>query len=83
MNGDGGGSSGVDIATTNTKDDDYENHSEKFLNKAIFLPADESGQIVEEIGALEIEEIVDRVLNIEASKIVENHKKRSIPRFRY
>lgn len=65
-----------------TGTDDLESHLEKFSSRSIFLPPDDSGQIVEEIGALEIEEIVDRMLNIEATKIIENHKKRSIPRFR-
>ena len=49
----------------------------------IYLPPDESGQIVEDITALCIEEIFDYSVSVDAAKIIDNHKKRMIPRFRW
>ena len=49
----------------------------------IYLPPDESGQIVEDITALCIEEIFDYSVTVDAMKIIDNHKKRMIPRFRW
>lgn len=48
----------------------------------IYLPTDESSQVVEDISALSIEEIFDRCVNVDAVRIIDNHKKRMIPRFR-
>ena len=47
----------------------------------IYLPP-ESGQLVEEITALCIEEIFDYSVTTDAARIIDNHKKRMIPRFR-
>jgi len=69
------------IKSTNTESEGLK-HVEQFLNKKIYLPADENGQIVEEIDAVCIEEILDRSLAIDAVKIIDSHKKRLIPRFR-
>lgn len=66
----------------NTSPPTSELHSDLFLSKKIFVPTDESGQAVEEIPSVCIEEILDRSLTVDATKIIENFKKRLIPRFR-
>lgn len=58
------------------------NHSEQFLSKSLFRPSERSGQVIEEIMAADISEILDKCLKLDAAKIIDNHKKRLIPRFR-
>ena len=53
-----------------------------FLN-GLFLPKGQCGQIVEEIIAADICDILNKVLKLDSEKVLENHKKRLIPRFRF
>ena len=65
----------------NTEQAKY-NHSEQFLSKTLFQPTERSGQVIEEIMAADIREILDKCLKLDTAKIIDNHKKRLIPRFR-
>ena len=57
-------------------------HCDIFLSKTLFIPKEQSGQVVEEILAGDIEEILNKCIKVDYTKIIENHKKRLIPRFR-
>ena len=57
-------------------------HLEQFLSKSLFQPSERSGQVIEEIMAADIREILDKCLKLDSAKIIDNHKKRLIPRFR-
>ena len=61
---------------------DNKEYVKRFLSTDIYVPEDENGQIVEEITAVCIEEILDCSVTIDAAKIIDNHKRRLIPRFR-
>ncbi|XP_057289644.1 SKI2 subunit of superkiller complex protein-like [Hydractinia symbiolongicarpus] len=65
------------VVTTGEK-----SHKEMFLSNKLFLPQEQSGQIVEEIAVADIESIINRLLKIDFAKIIDNHKKRLIPRFK-
>ena len=63
-------------------DKDIEHVYNTFLLKDIFKPNGQSGQVVEEVFAADISEILNKMLKLEYDKIIDNHKKRLIPRFR-
>ncbi|XP_065647827.1 superkiller complex protein 2 isoform X2 [Hydra vulgaris] len=72
-----------DISTTKfSKEEEVKHPNEMFLQNVLFIPKGQCGQIVEEIIAADICEIVNKVIKIDLEKILENHKKRLIPRFR-
>ena len=50
--------------------------------KGLFQPEGPCGQVVEEIIAADIVELVNKTLKVDSEKIIDNHKKRLIPRFR-
>lgn len=60
----------------------FQSHSEQFLSKKIFEPVGKPGQTVEEVMAMDIADIINKTIKCDFEKVIENHKKRLIPRFR-
>jgi len=72
-----------DTAHARTQENDlFQNHSEQFLSKRIFEPVGKPGQTVEEVMAMDIADIINKTIKCDFEKVIENHKKRLIPRFR-
>jgi len=74
------------ISETGKKSDlvmSISNCEESNNTKRLFQPEGQCGQVVEEIIAADIEELINKTIKIDPEKIIDNHKKRLIPRFRY
>jgi len=54
-----------------------------FVSKKLFLPQGQSGQVLEEILAAHVVDISSKTLKIDIDKIIDNYKKRLLPRFRF
>lgn len=53
-----------------------------FLSRKVFRPQGQCGQVVEDICAAHVVDITDKKLKVDFDKIIDNHKKRLLPRFR-
>ena len=63
--------------------ENVEHHHSRFLSKDVFQPQGQNSQVVEEIYAASIVDIVNKMLKLDYVKLIDNHKKKLIPRFRY
>lgn len=71
------------IAEGGKKTLDASSNCEQISNtNKLFQPEGQCGQIVEEIIAADISELINKTIKLDPDKIIDNHKKRIIPRFR-